>query len=799
MKLDLQINPHTIIMMVGPSCCGKSYLASKINEQIPSTIISSDELRRRLLMSDTHKHDSRMMQVSKQAFNLLFAELNEYTSYPVNQPVIIIDSTGLDEVFRDKIRQVASNNHYHVVCIAFAYANRDDYYKFVSDDDRTFIINKHVDRMNKRVVNSLKKGDYQQLIRLRKPVTELNISIHSEARYLELDTDDFIVVGDIHGCWKELDQIPKDRTVVLVGDIIDKNSNEHSIQAVSNVLELMKLPNFYVVRGNHEHFAVNRWGGKSNITLDQSIIDEHFSASNIEDESFRNAVREIYNQAYDWVVSPNYIVTHSPCKRAFLGKHSSVGRRMMRNLRHAGKDVPTLLEFLHIEDNGCYPTHIFGHIAFDKPYHGKSWQSVDTGCVYGGGLTYFDCVTQRCTTIPSRIYINKENALSKLRDNSKPRFTMKDVYDKYDRGRIFSIIENKIGFISGTMSPADKLGNDLESLEWALNYYRERGIHHVVIQPKMMGSRAQLYLYNDLSKCRFVSRNGFVVKSNEYDLEPLYKEWRNKLGIITDSQYCIIDGELMPWRVLGSLLIEYTFQDYICQVRNELSHLEKCGFYQTFNGIQLNPEYFSLNKKEFIEKYKHHVYKLHEGYLSMRNSVFNPTDIRTDIMQRQMDIHGEDSKPWFYGFAVLKDQDRIWGYGESNHAMFEHLNGYSYLTPTDDLDNATKIFNKIVGPTDTEGVVMKPEIITKDIAPYLKVRNKDYLTIVYGPDYQCQTKYEKLLNRKRIDRKLRQSIKEFDLGLKMLEYDDFDDPQYQSLVIQKVIGESQERTMDPRL
>ncbi len=55
-------------------------------------------------------------------------------------------------------------------------------------------------------------------------------------------------------------------------------------------------------------------------------------------------------------------------------------------------------------------------------------------------------------------------------------------------------------FISGTMPPAPSTATELEPLESALEYFRKRGVEKVVLQPKYMGSRCQLYLYRDVEK-----------------------------------------------------------------------------------------------------------------------------------------------------------------------------------------------------------------------------------------------------------------------------------------------------------
>jgi len=104
-----------------------------------------------------------------------------------------------------------------------------------------------------------------------------------------------------------------------------------------------------------------------------------------------------------------------------------------------------------------------------------------------------------------------------------------------------------------------------------------------------------------------------------------------------------------------------------------------------------------------------------------------------------------------------------------------------------------------------EGFVLKPDLIDPEtkIAPYLKCRNSEYLRIIYGHDYQDETKYRKLFSKKRIERKVRMSIDEFVLGYKLLSipYSELnqDNPEHLKIVCQLISEMENEKVLDPRL
>ncbi|UUZ81451.1 hypothetical protein LJK88_43550 [Paenibacillus sp. P26] len=85
----------------------------------------------------------------------------------------------------------------------------------------------------------------------------------------------------------------------------------------------------------------------------------------------------------------------------------------------------------------------------------------------------------------------------------------------------------------------------------------------------------------------------------------------------------------------------------------------------------------------------------------------------------------------------------------------------------------------------------------------MKVRNPEYLSIIYGYDYRFPHKYRKLMKQKSIGPKLRTSISEFQLGRKMLSvrFDDItpENEAYKEIAANLLFEVAKEREMDPRL
>ena len=111
---------------------------------------------------------------------------------------------------------------------------------------------------------------------------------------------------------------------------------------------------------------------------------------------------------------------------------------------------------------------------------------------------------------------------------------------------------------------------------------------------------------------------------------------------------------------------------------------------------------------------------------------------------------------------------------------------------------------ELFGYPKLEGVVIKPlDSKLTNVAPYIKVRNPQYLKLVYGPTYNLEPTYSKLVNSKRVSRKIKSSIDEWKLGLEMLGIHSsqmtLNNPKAVELMIKFIAEEKRVEELDPRL
>ena len=318
----------------------------------------------------------------------------------------------------------------------------------------------------------------------------------------------------------------------------------------------------------------------------------------------------------------------------------------------------------------------------------------------------------------------------------------------------------------------------------------------------------------DPEKSFAVSRNGFKIKHEIIkDLLPVlhhrYKHFSPEYRMI------ILDGELMPWSALGTGLIENSFKNLSKVVHGELEFLQENNFYEEYKKLEkkINESNFkkdkeTFTKKKLMEKYNSGLYSTYSAFRA-----HEPIEKHIDalnVFDKQIKLYGDPNahKLDFKAFDILKmiktqnDEIIIPSMTMTPSKRFTEVSSDTICivdTSQDDwLKKAEAFFNTITFSKHMEGVVLKAETNDNVVIPFLKVRNKDYLTIVYGYDYKFKEKYQHLIKQKNTKYKLKLSYDEYKLGLEMLMSDPMND-EYKQLVANMIFNNIKETNLDPRL
>ncbi|MCL2652108.1 MAG: hypothetical protein FWD60_13935, partial [Candidatus Azobacteroides sp.] len=181
-----------------------------------------------------------------------------------------------------------------------------------------------------------------------------------------------------------------------------------------------------------------------------------------------------------------------------------------------------------------------------------------------------------------------------------------------------------------------------------------------------------------------------------------------------------------------------------------------------------------------------------------------------DIYEAQIKHFGQTGDIYFKPFNIYK---KVFDDGSellvNDNMSYRDINDDEFLNlPTGNEEEMNRSVERIyewfaqLEAENEEGIVIKPrQAFIKNIPPALKIRNNQYLVMIYGVDFQ--TNYEHNLEKRKISRKLECSINDWMLNWEMLnvKYTDIGKENYllKNLVLDRIMGEQVESTLDIRL
>jgi hypothetical protein len=213
-----------------------------------------------------------------------------------------------------------------------------------------------------------------------------------------------------------------------------------------------------------------------------------------------------------------------------------------------------------------------------------------------------------------------------------------------------------------------------------------------------------------------------------------------------------------------------------------------------------------------IDKYG---YQLYHSLVALKRVKLNleSDENHIDEYLKQVSLYGQEKEIDFLPFMLLKTihkngSEKVFisetektkdNYQLVSDLTFEVIN----LDSPDALVKAQKFFDTQVSKGE-EGIVIKPEFtFHKNLAPFIKVRNKEYLRIIYGYNYLEPEIYNDLVKSKKVQKKMKVSANEYLIAKKMLEVPvsdiSADNEVYRTLISQMIAEEQEEQKIDYRL
>lgn len=391
------------------------------------------------------------------------------------------------------------------------------------------------------------------------------------------------------------------------------------------------------------------------------------------------------------------------------------------------------------------------------------------------------------------------------------RLTSKEEY------RIKKSVEDGIMTFSPTISPAPKClaSKEIESLSQAILYYysADAGIKKVIIQKKHMGSYCDIYLNKDINKTKFFSRKGYPVHLDRNELLAAVQSLYNKLDWSKAKMY-IIQSELMPWSALGEQLIDREFYGYARCHQTHANYINENNLSEITENLKTT-EYkqYCTDKVELApsalkNKYPDHIVKQYEALTDIAIPNISIYTDAINLYKQQVDLYSIKQSLYFKPFNILKiiyddDSEEL---PNSNITNYQIVSDEKYLVIdfekdlTEQIASAYEFYNSLI-KENYEGVMVKPDNVWSDVVPMFKVRNNNYLQMIYGVNFQSNFEY--YLERRRVKKKIDCSINEWNIAKALLKIPanqiTINNPEYVELVTKRILEEDFEAKLDSRL
>lgn len=707
--VQLLLCSHTLLLTVGPSKCGKTHTC--VQKILPhcapeDVLYVSSDEYRFRLLGTREASEARMKAVSKNAFDLLRMEVKTAMQWPVAKRLILVDSTGLSAQFRQDMQNLADEHHYLFETLVFDYRKYADYMCLPGGNHT--LIAKQVSRLRTDTLPNI----HATMHRVPSAHADIQVSFTDEEEYraMFLEKDDYIVVGDVHDCYDEL------MALLRRFDALDDGGCLRRDVILAGSWSGDKLGAFFANNASHMH-----------------------------------ASRTCY-------IRPGaFVVTHAPCESKYLGKITPEAQAAQTS----SSTLP--------DPERSFPLHCFGHVTYADLLRHANFVGLGTGCSQGGKLSGVRLKGKHCESqsVPALRPLSADARWTEPPSLVLPK--LRELTDQEEQ-RIRTLLRDKVQFISGTMAPAAASAEEMEPLETAMEYFREKFARvqaadwRLSIERKFMGSRSNIYLTRG-GAVYAVSRNGFRIRHTGLDeafraVRERMEPWMAEHNVAS----MIIDAELMPWSVLGKGLIEDSFVTVGVGMQTEMKTLEALG-------ETTAPE----EAKEL------------------------------DVFRNQVQLYSRtDVAPHFKPFSILKVvyEDGRTELPESQIENYRTVSSVENLVVDlrnfhEALATATAFFTRVTAEGE-EGVVLKPNRVPGNrCVPFLKVRNAEYLSLVYGPKYRRSEVHKRLLREKCVKRKMQISLQEWELGRRMLLAEN--DEERRKLFVQFLYAEDAEKTVDARL
>ncbi|MGA5038852.1 polynucleotide kinase-phosphatase [Streptomyces capoamus] len=815
----LPVTDLALVVLVGASGSGKSTFARRHFK--PTEVISSDFCRG-LVGDDENDQDA-----TRDAFDVLHYIAGKRLAAGRRT---VVDATSVQQDARRRLVELAREHDVLPVAIVLDVPEEVCAERNAARPDRAAlprrVVQRHI-RELRRSLRHLEREGFRKVHVLRGVREVENATVVTEKRFNDLThlTGPFDIIGDVHGCSAELEALlaklgyadgthPEGRTAVFVGDLVDRGPDSPGV--LRRVMAMVKSGDALCVPGNHENKYGRHLRGHE-VRLTHGLAETVAQMAG-ESEEFRAEVRQFLDGLVSHYVldGGRLVVCHAGLPEKYHGRTSGRVRSHALYGETTGEtdEFGLPVRYPWAEDYRGRAAVVYGHTPVPKATWLNNTICLDTGAVFGGKLTALRWPERELVDVPAeRVWYEPARPLRTEAPGGHDGRPL-DLADVHGRravetrhaGRVavreenaaaalevmsrFAIDPRLLPYLPPTMAPtaasavdagggaAD--GHFLEHPAEAFAQYARDGVARVVCEEKHMGSRAVALVCRDADAARgrfgvdgptgsLYTRTGRPFFDDEQMTEEILGRLRTAIGDAGlwdefGTDWLLLDAELMPWslKASGLLRAQYAavgaasgavFPDALAALDAAAARGAEVG------GLLTRQRERAADAAAFTAAYRRYCWTT-EGLDGVRMAPFQ----LLAVQGRSLAALPHDEQ--------LALADRL---VEHDGTGLLHTTRRLYVD-TGDPESVRAGVDWWLEMTGRggEGMVVKPLgalVRTAEgrlVQPGVKCRGREYLRIVYGPEY---TRPENLarLRQRSLNHKRSLALREYALGLEALD------------------------------
>jgi protein phosphatase len=846
--MTVKVPELSLIVLIGASGSGKSTFAAR--NFLPTEVLSSDFCRG--LVSD----DENDQAATNDAFDVLHYIAGKRLAAG---RLTVVDATNVQVESRRQLVALAKAHHVLAIAVVLEVPLEVCLARNEGRPDRTFgeqVVRRQLDQM-RRSMRGLRKEGFHRIAVLS-GVDEIEAAMFERERVWNDRRDEhgpFDLIGDVHGCFAELSSLlsvlgyevnedgstathPEGRRAIFLGDLVDRGPKTPAVLRLA--MGMVRDGTALCIPGNHEVKLLRALQGRQ-VTTSHGLAESLEQLKREPEEFTKDLIRFLDSLVGHYVLDDGQlVVAHAGLPAAMHGRTSGVVRSFALYGDTTGEtdEFGLPVRYPWAEDYRGDATVVYGHTPVPEAVWINRTICIDTGCVFGGKLTALRYPERELVSVPAatsyfepvRPLVTETSAADEPRVRGE--LDLRDVTGKRivstrltrtvtirEENAIaalevmsrFAIDPRWLPYLPPTMAPTrtSRRPELLEHPEDAFDSYRTDGVATVVCEEKHMGSRAVVVLCRDEAAAsrRFVAGTASLGAIYTRTGRPFFPDQpvehamldRARTAVTSaglwdelETDWLLLDCELLPWSAKAEELLRTQYAPVGAAASTTLKAELEVLRAASARGADVS---------DLLQRTTDRTGMV-EGYLAAYReycwSVATLDDLKIapfQVLAGEGEVYALRDHLWH-----LEILSRLAAADQKTFRLTQHV--VVDLTDAASMDLGITWWEDLTA-SGGEGMVVKPlDVVVQGpkglVQPGIKCRSREYLRIIYGPEYTAPTNLERLRSRG-LGLKRSLAVREFSLGIEALHRFVEDEPLYR--VHECVFGvlALESEPVDPRL